>query len=153
MKLNLEPETIRTNVSFRLDNKVIEFIKELAKDNDASESKIMEHIIKDFMKRFVSINYWANDDILKEFEKYLESKGYSRLTSSGLPSTAVQYAGWIKRVATIEKMTIGEVILNLDKFVVDYGIGGIKETEGKQGHKSVINALRRIKEFIKSSNT
>jgi predicted transcriptional regulator len=57
MKLNLEPETIRTNVSFRLDNKVIEFIKELAKDNDASESKIMEHIIKDFMKRFVSINY------------------------------------------------------------------------------------------------
>jgi hypothetical protein len=50
-------------------------------------------------------------------------------------------------------MTIGEVILNLDKFVVDYGIGGIKETEGKQGHKSVINALRRIKEFIKSSNT
>jgi predicted transcriptional regulator len=51
MKLNLEPETIRTNVSFRLDNKVIGFIKKLAKDNDASESKIMEHIIKDFMKR------------------------------------------------------------------------------------------------------
>ncbi|MDR1991111.1 MAG: hypothetical protein LBP70_00020 [Mycoplasmataceae bacterium] len=51
MKLNLEPETIRTNVSFRLDNKIIEFIKKLAKDNDTSESKIMEHIIKDFMKR------------------------------------------------------------------------------------------------------
>lgn len=51
MKLNLEQEITRTNCSFRLDNKVIEFIKKLAKENNASESKIMEHIVKEFMKR------------------------------------------------------------------------------------------------------
>ncbi|MDR1991290.1 MAG: ribbon-helix-helix domain-containing protein [Mycoplasmataceae bacterium] len=51
MKLNLEPETTRMNVSFRLDNKVIEFIKKLAKENDASKSKIMEYMLKEFMKR------------------------------------------------------------------------------------------------------
>jgi hypothetical protein len=38
-------------VSFRLDKKVIEFIKKLAKDNNTNEGKIMEHIVSDFMKK------------------------------------------------------------------------------------------------------
>lgn len=51
MKLNLEQEVIRTNCSFHLDNKVIEFFKKLGKENNVGESKIMEHIVKEFMKR------------------------------------------------------------------------------------------------------
>ena len=78
-----------------------------------------------FVKKIKTLLYTAY--MLKEFEKYLEQKGYSRITPSGNPSTTADYPKRIEMVARLEQITIDEVVSRLETLIKEYDAGGIKE--------------------------
>lgn len=87
-------------------------------------------------------------DVLDRFEKYLELKGYSSTTRSGNKSTTYDYAHVrITFVLCEEKTNIDELIRNIDYYISLYDYNGNKSHLGIKGHRSVINALKRLKEF------
>ncbi len=86
----------------------------------------------------------------KEFEYFLESKGYSKFTPSGAPSTVYDYIKRIDKVCYYEYCTWEELAENIDSVVRDYDIGGKKEHIGNISHRAVINALKRFQEFLDS---
>lgn len=47
--------------------------------------------------------------IIEKYEIWLQNKGYSRVTSSGRPSTTYDYAKRVKQVASEEGMEIHEL--------------------------------------------
>ena len=84
----------------------------------------------------------------KQFEKFLIGRGYKTKTPSGLPSTVYQYMEWVDKVCKRECKSWGELKLNIDDIVRRYDVGGREETYGSQGHRTVINALKRFREFV-----
>ena len=84
------------------------------------------------------------------FLEYLLKQGYPEFTPSGTPSTAPQYVGAVKRVLQAEGMTWDAAAEQIGALVTTYGVGGEKEEEGNKGHKTVINALKRFQEFVRS---
>lgn len=88
-------------------------------------------------------------DILDLFEHYLELRGYSLRTPSGNPSTTYNYAhSRIPFVLRQEGISIQTLINSIDKYVTYYNVGGLKAHLGEKSHNSVINALKRFKEFL-----
>lgn len=83
---------------------------------------------------------------LDEFVDYLVNRGYSKHTPSGLPSTAIQYADWINKVSEWEHMTLKELNNNIGILCLKYE----HDENGQLGHRSVINALKRYREFLLS---
>ena len=86
--------------------------------------------------------------VLKKFEEYLETKGYSSTTPNGKPSTTADYPKRILKTAECEGLTVEEVVTQIDTLVIEYDVGGTKEKQGNQSHNAVKNALKRFKEFI-----
>ena len=93
-----------------------------------------------------------NIEILNRFEKYLEQKGYSVVTPSGLKSTCYDYSH--KRIPAVcdrERISVPILIKNIDKFISKYDEFGSEAEFGNKSHRSVINALKRFKEFAEST--
>ncbi len=84
----------------------------------------------------------------KAFEYFLESRGYSKFTASGAPSTVYDYIKRIDKVCYFECCTWEELSENIDAVICDYDIGGEKEHIGNISHRAVINALKRFREFV-----
>lgn len=84
----------------------------------------------------------------KQFEKFLIDQGYKQTTPSGNPSTVYHYIGWIERVCEKEGRSWIQLAANIDSIVRRYDVGGIEEEYGNQGHRTVINALKRFREFV-----
>lgn len=82
------------------------------------------------------------------FRKYLVEKGYKEYTPSGLESTVGQYIDAVGMVFEEEKMSIEEFNRRINEICCLYDIGGAKESIGERGHRTVINALKRYREFI-----
>ena len=82
------------------------------------------------------------------FRKYLVEKGYKEYTPSGLESTVGQYIDAVEKVFEEEKMSIEEFNRRINEICCLYDIGGAKESIGERGHRTVINALKRYREFI-----
>lgn len=82
------------------------------------------------------------------FRKYLVEKGYKEFTASGLDSTVGQYITAVGMVFEEEKMSIEEFNRRINEICFLYDIGGAKESIGERGHRTVINALKRYREFI-----
>lgn len=82
------------------------------------------------------------------FRKYLVEKGYKEFTASGLDSTVGQYITAVGMVFEEEKMSIEEFNRRINEICCLYDIGGAKESIGERGHRTVINALKRYREFI-----
>lgn len=92
---------------------------------------------------------------LDSFKIWLEKQGYKSITPSGLPSTSYDYAKQrIPFVLEEERITLVELAENIDYYIRDYDTDGIKEHLGEKSNRSVINALKRFKEYIdgKESN-
>lgn len=85
--------------------------------------------------------------MLNEFLKYMIDKGYKELTPSGNKSTAYDYVYRVEKICKDENIIISTLVNDIDKYIKEYDIGGIKE-EGKKSNSSVINALKRFKEFL-----
>ena len=86
--------------------------------------------------------------MLERFKNYLIEEGYREYTQSGNLSTVYDYCKRINKVCEEEKCTLDELAFNIDKIVKKYDVGGEKEKSGRTSHNSVINALKRFKEFL-----
>ena len=87
--------------------------------------------------------------ILTDYETYLINAGYATETPSGNPSTVYSYIRAIeKHVLDSEHVTWTTLKDNIDSIVEKYDIGGDKEDVGAIGNCTVINALRRFKDFV-----
>jgi hypothetical protein len=51
MKLNVRQKTPKKIVSFRLEENTIKFIKAIAKENNSSESAVLDELVKIAIKR------------------------------------------------------------------------------------------------------
>ncbi len=86
--------------------------------------------------------------MLKGYENYLIKIGYKQTTPSGHPSTVYQYLKAIRNVCDEEDIGLHTLKDNIGAIVNKYDIGGEKEAMGAKSHKTVINALKRFKEFL-----
>lgn len=105
-------------------------------------------INKDEIKKEVVIS-------LDSFRIWLEKQGYKRITTGGNPSTSYIYSKKnIPFVLNEERIALRELAENINYYIKDYDTGGIKEHLGGKSNRSVINALKRFKEYIdgKESN-
>ena len=85
----------------------------------------------------------------KEFENYLISCGYREITPSGLPSTVYSYIKSIDKVCMWEGFCSWQQLYdNIGAIVFNYDMGGAKEDLGNKSHKTIINALKRFKDFV-----
>lgn len=82
------------------------------------------------------------------FRKYLVEKGYKEYTPSGLESTVGQYIDAVEKVLEEERLSVEEFNRRINEICFLYDIGGAKESLGERGHRTVINALKRYREFI-----
>lgn len=82
------------------------------------------------------------------FRKYLIDKGYKEFTASGLDSTVGQYITAVGMVFEEERLSVEEFNRRINEICCLYDIGGAKESIGERGHRTVINALKRYREFI-----
>jgi len=84
-----------------------------------------------------------------EFEKFLQRKGMKMTTPSGHPSTIPQYIRSIKLIMNEESIvSIEGLAKKINQLIVKYDIGGDKEAIGQKSHRTVINALKRFKDFV-----
>ena len=83
------------------------------------------------------------------YETFLINAGYETVTPAGAPSTVYSYSGAITRhVLEEEHITWGILKNNIDDILKKYDVGGAKEHIGAKSNKTVINALKRFKEFV-----
>ena len=90
----------------------------------------------------------SKGDIETDFEIYLANAGYREYTASGNPSTVFSYSHAIKRVLDEEGISWHTLKSRIDNIVHDYDIGGSKYHIGAMSNFTVINALKRFREFI-----
>jgi hypothetical protein len=101
---------------------------------------------------FVYVAYEPQTEIEILFLEYLKNNFYKLFTPSDLQSTAYQYVKSVNFVRENEKLDWPQFIVNLDKIINDYDNGGKKQYLGDKSHKTVINALKRFREFFMFSN-
>lgn len=75
------------------------------------------------------------------FRKYLTGETYK-------PKVVFGYARAVEKVLEEERMSIEEFNRRINEICFLYDIGGAKESIGERGHRTVINALKRYREFI-----
>lgn len=107
-----------------------------------------QKVVTDDMERNNSPSTTEQKKALNGFRDYLIRCGYAEYTSSGLPSSAHDYVGRIQKVLEWESMSLAELNQNIDSICREYDIGGIKQELGQKSHGSVINALKRYREYL-----
>ena len=88
--------------------------------------------------------------IATDFINYLINAGYKTETDSGYDSTVYSYAKAAESVIKEEGVTWLDLENNIDDIVTKYDVGGAREDFGAKSNKTVINALKRFKEFVES---
>lgn len=88
------------------------------------------------------------DVVAASYEEYLIKAGYSVETDSGNPSTVFAYVKAVDSVLDKEGISWGTLHSNIDDIVKKYDVGGVEENFGNKSNKTVINALKRFKDFI-----
>ena len=88
---------------------------------------------------------------LNDFEKYLEDKGYSKLTPSGKPSTTRDYSQrWIPTIISREEISLKRLIKDISIVISKYDSFGSESDFGNKSNRAYINALKRFEEYIQS---
>ena len=82
------------------------------------------------------------------FEEYLVNAGYCEYTATGNPSTVFSYIHAIKKVLEEEGLSWHTLQRDIDNIVPIYDIGGAKQHIGAKSNCTVINALKRFREFV-----
>ena len=88
--------------------------------------------------------------MIEKFEEYLEKRGYSKLTPSGLPSTVYDYKKRVLKICKREGINIESLAKNISSYISKYDTYGIDFEYGKKSNSAYINALKRFEEFLKS---
>lgn len=82
------------------------------------------------------------------FEEYLVNAGYCEYTATGNPSTVFSYIHAIKKVLEEEGLSWHTLQRDIENIVPIYDIGGAKQHIGAKSNCTVINALKRFREFV-----
>ena len=82
------------------------------------------------------------------FKQYLISAGYCEYTATGNPSTVFSYIHAIKKVLEEEGLFWHTLQRDIKNIVPIYDIGGTKQHIGAKSNCTVINALKRFREFV-----
>ena len=82
------------------------------------------------------------------FEEYLVNAGYCEYTDAGNPSTVFSYIHAIKKVLEEEGLSWHTLQSDIETIVPVYDIGGTKQHIGAKSNCTVINALKRFREFV-----
>ena len=90
----------------------------------------------------------SKGNIETDFEEYLANAGYREYTDSGNPSTVFSYSHAIRKVLDEEGLSWHTLKSCIDNIVHVYDIGGSKFHLGAMSNFTVINALRRFREFV-----
>ena len=101
-----------------------------------------------------NIGYYHNECDTRKTYLYssLQEKYSDFLSKNYAPTTIKTYCSSINGVLNNENYESWErVAQNINKLLVDYDMYGCKSELGQHGHASVINALRRFKEFLDES--
>lgn len=85
------------------------------------------------------------------FKEYLIKRGYKEYTPSETPGTVYKYVYSVHTICEKENMTWQGLAKNIDSIVQKYDTDGSMEREGKKSHRTVINALKRYREFVKKN--
>lgn len=85
-----------------------------------------------------------------DFINYLINAGYKTETDSGYDSTVYSYAKAAESVIKEEGVTWLDLESNIADIIDRYDVGGAREDFGAKSNKTVINALKRFKEFVES---
>ncbi|MBQ8960578.1 MAG: hypothetical protein IJ071_05095 [Ruminococcus sp.] len=87
----------------------------------------------------------------EEFREYLIKNNYRVETPSGRPSTVGDYIKRIDSICSWEGCSWEDLAENIDKIVEEYDIGGDKEALGEKSHRSVRNALKAFRAFLRAA--
>lgn len=86
---------------------------------------------------------------IDDFEQYLINRGYKVVSKAGNKSTTYDYSRRrIPFVMREEGVSIYKLAENIDYYINLYDSDGPKSSLGAKGKGSVINALRRFREYI-----
>ena len=86
----------------------------------------------------------------QEFANYLIGQGYKLTTPGGSFSTVYDYIKRVDKVCEWEGCSWETLADNIVVTVPKYDVGGINADLGNISHRSVINALKRFKEFVQN---
>ena len=89
--------------------------------------------------------------VVSAFEKYLIEAGYAEETDEGAPSTVYAYSKAVDTVASRENLSWEDLENEISDIVDKYDVGGTEEKFGEKSNKTVINALKRFKEFSQTT--
>ena len=90
----------------------------------------------------------VRDSVESAFEEYLVNAGYCEYTATGNPSTVFSYTHAIKKVLREEGLSWHTLQRDIENIVPIYDIGGAKQHIGAKSNCTVINALKRFREFV-----
>ncbi len=79
-------------------------------------------------------------NLKEDFRVYLTETGYR-------PNVVYSYANEVGRVCAEENVSWKTLLLSIGAIVRMYGEGGVKESIGNEHNKTVINALKRYRDF------
>ena len=88
--------------------------------------------------------------IATDYINYLVDAGYKIETDNGDDSTVYAYAKAVESVVNEEGITWIDLENNIDDIVDKYDVGGEKEAFGAKSNNTVINALKRFREYVES---
>ncbi|MBR2473669.1 MAG: hypothetical protein IKB51_01385 [Clostridia bacterium] len=88
--------------------------------------------------------------MVEGFVTYLVGRGYRLTTRSGKNSTVYSYIKAITDVCDWEGISLETLEDRIVEIVPRYDVGGPNEDLGSKSHRTVINALKRFKEFVQS---
>ena len=91
--------------------------------------------------------------IQTQYEEYLKAAGYPITGKTGKDSTVPAYVKAVGQVLQEEDLTWAELEKNIEQIVTKYDVGGVCEDFGAKSNRTVINALKRFAEFVKSTKS
>lgn len=121
------------------------------KENKKTNSEIKNGYIKsqntdNRLKKTVKIEVVGK--IATDYEAYLIKKGYKKETETGLPSTVYAYIKAVDFVLNEENLSWTALVDKINIIIRKYDIGGEKEHLGNKSNKTVINALKRFRDYV-----
>ena len=118
-------------------NKVSNSVNVMPKIASYSNGRIRKHVSR----------FEVTGEIATSYESYLIKSGYKIETDDGKPSTVYAYIKAINFVLDEEHISWTTLREDIENIVELYDTGGRKERLGNKSNKTVINALKRFRDF------
>lgn len=97
----------------------------------------------------INVTKNLKSNTLENFRIYLIQNGYKEFTPAGNRSTVYDYVNRVDRILERERISIQSLAENIDLYVKKYDTYGIESEYGNEGHRAVINALKRFQDFCR----